>query len=38
MTEEKKERIVKKKPNEQQIPWKELTIFLLGLIAGVVFF
>jgi hypothetical protein len=38
MVEEKKDRILKKKSIEQQVPWKELTIFLLGLIAGVVFF
>ena len=38
MPEEKKERVVKKKKLEEQIPWRELTIFLLGLLAGVVFF
>jgi hypothetical protein len=38
MVEEKKELKPKKKTNEMQVPWKELTIFLLGLIVGVVFF
>ena len=43
MTEEtkvapKQERVLKKKTWDDLMPWKEITIFLLGLLVGVVFF
>jgi hypothetical protein len=31
-------RTLKKKTLDEQIPWKELSIFLLGLVLGVVVF